>query len=723
MKKATMNAFRALLFSIVLSGMAVAQPTIDGSSSGDTDYILLAEWTQANTGFGDHGITELLAYTDATDLYIMVVGEIESNFNELYVFIGVSTESNVSAGTQLPTGSDGSSPFNSFNPTLDFDASFGIRLTSGNSSNAFSSIIDYRSAGNTDTFLTTIANDGTASTISSGTYTGVDVAYDDTGNLTSNTGVEGFEISIPLSVIGADGNSDAIKLMAMYGADDFISANTIPEISGQSGTNLGTDPDFDGISSDQHSNFAYVEIDGNDGWRLLSFPVDNPTVETVSDDTPVQGVTGGDDAGAATNFYLNTGTDSETQGSGYVAPTNTTTAIDEGLGYALYFYDNTSNSSEELPIILDAIGAEPADTAKVTLGHTWTLAGNPYSSNIQMSGVKGNDSGAGVSGTDGLKGTVRLYDDNTGNFIGVAYSSAILSPWQGFFIERNSSSTTELFFPPEAKTSTAHTNQEFAKVAAQAFRQIDLVLDAPENFGDTGTLFFHDISGPEDDAYDATKLASLDGAPSFSFVLGDKLVQQESRAFDLESEQTYMLDLSDAGVEGEYTMSWPTFTNVPGEWEIIFTDYETSTSLNMREVDSYTFEVVAQQKRIAKSVLSLPQVVTQSSADNNRFGITITPTLVSNETEDGPLAFALDQNYPNPFNPSTSINYTMNEAGVVNISVYNLMGQKVATLVDETKSAGQHNVRWNAANVSSGMYYYRLEANGQAITRKMTLIK
>jgi flagellar hook assembly protein FlgD len=67
--------------------------------------------------------------------------------------------------------------------------------------------------------------------------------------------------------------------------------------------------------------------------------------------------------------------------------------------------------------------------------------------------------------------------------------------------------------------------------------------------------------------------------------------------------------------------------------------------------------------------------------------------------------------------------YTIQESGQVRIAVYNLMGQKVATLVDGMKQAGAHTVRWNAAGQASGMYYYRLEANGQVITKKMTLIK
>ena len=88
-----------------------------------------------------------------------------------------------------------------------------------------------------------------------------------------------------------------------------------------------------------------------------------------------------------------------------------------------------------------------------------------------------------------------------------------------------------------------------------------------------------------------------------------------------------------------------------------------------------------------------------------------------------PSEFTLKQNYPNPFNPTTNIQYSVAEAGPVTLTVYNVMGQKVATLVSETKSAGTYRVSWDAANMASGIYHYRLQAAGQVLTRQMTLIK
>lgn len=84
----------------------------------------------------------------------------------------------------------------------------------------------------------------------------------------------------------------------------------------------------------------------------------------------------------------------------------------------------------------------------------------------------------------------------------------------------------------------------------------------------------------------------------------------------------------------------------------------------------------------------------------------------------------LDQNYPNPFNPSTQITYQLKNPGQVTLSVYSLTGQKVQTLVNrEMKPAGSYTLSFNADNLASGVYIYRLQAGNQSFTRKMTLLK
>lgn len=96
---------------------------------------------------------------------------------------------------------------------------------------------------------------------------------------------------------------------------------------------------------------------------------------------------------------------------------------------------------------------------------------------------------------------------------------------------------------------------------------------------------------------------------------------------------------------------------------------------------------------------------------------------VSNEVVGTPNQFRLQQNYPNPFNPTTNIKYEIPEAATVSLTVYNMLGQRVATLVNDRKSAGFHEVNFDASNMASGSYIYRLEAGEKVMTQRMMLIK
>jgi len=104
--------------------------------------------------------------------------------------------------------------------------------------------------------------------------------------------------------------------------------------------------------------------------------------------------------------------------------------------------------------------------------------------------------------------------------------------------------------------------------------------------------------------------------------------------------------------------------------------------------------------------------------------IPLGPTAVEeNDPSKIPAAFALRQNYPNPFNPATTIDFSLPANANVKLEIYNALGQKVATLIDGKVAAGSHTVNWNAANVPSGLYFYKLEAENFSQTRKMVLMK
>lgn len=98
-------------------------------------------------------------------------------------------------------------------------------------------------------------------------------------------------------------------------------------------------------------------------------------------------------------------------------------------------------------------------------------------------------------------------------------------------------------------------------------------------------------------------------------------------------------------------------------------------------------------------------------------------TSVAAEPGEKPIVFTLEQNYPNPFNPATTIRYAVPAVANVELSVYNMLGQKVVTLVDKHQPAGTYTAEFDASRLSSGIYIYRLQAGGLTATRTLTLIK
>jgi len=95
----------------------------------------------------------------------------------------------------------------------------------------------------------------------------------------------------------------------------------------------------------------------------------------------------------------------------------------------------------------------------------------------------------------------------------------------------------------------------------------------------------------------------------------------------------------------------------------------------------------------------------------------------SNPADELPTEYNLAQNYPNPFNPTTDIAFALPHAGQVKLVVYNVLGQEVVTLVDQHMDAGNHTVTWEANDYSSGVYFYRLNAEKYTQTLKMMLLK
>ncbi len=88
-----------------------------------------------------------------------------------------------------------------------------------------------------------------------------------------------------------------------------------------------------------------------------------------------------------------------------------------------------------------------------------------------------------------------------------------------------------------------------------------------------------------------------------------------------------------------------------------------------------------------------------------------------------PVSYSLNQNFPNPFNPETKISFSIKDAGNVNLTIYNVLGEEVRTILNEFKEAGSYTLNFNAAGLNSGVYFYRLQANNYSEIKKMIVLK
>ena len=170
-----------------------------------------------------------------------------------------------------------------------------------------------------------------------------------------------------------------------------------------------------------------------------------------------------------------------------------------------------------------------------------------------------------------------------------------------------------------------------------------------------------------------------------------------------------------------YTLAQHLNNDNPEQW-LTNTDYKPmkTTLKNTKKV--------ALPKEAEKDLIAVTDGIDSVVASNGPYSLTIDATSMAIEPELIPDVFALHQNYPNPFNPVTTLRYDLPEDAMVNITIYDMMGRQVSTLVSSQQTAGYKSVKWNATNnkgspVSAGLYLYTIQAGEFRQTKKMVLLK
>ncbi len=209
--------------------------------------------------------------------------------------------------------------------------------------------------------------------------------------------------------------------------------------------------------------------------------------------------------------------------------------------------------------------------------------------------------------------------------------------------------------------------------------------------------------------------------PSFARVTGDSVTFEEK----IISAVSFHVMIDDT-VASPYYFEQPLIVSIPYKRGLVhnvlgitpdqlgmfFYDPETgmdTTGISGTVVDSSSNRIFASVAHFSNLVLAPNETTTPIPDEGNK--------------EVKPTSLTLDQNYPNPFNPTTTIAYTIPADAKVTLEVYNLLGKRVATLVNGRQQSGHHTVQFDASHLSSGVYMYRIKAGSHTAVRKMTLMK
>lgn len=447
------------------------------------------------------------------------------------------------------------------------------------------------------------------------------------------------------------------------------------------------------------------------GWRLLSSPA------VVPFNTWLSGIWTQGGAGAnTTNGTSNVFTSSQSVGTTLDRQniTDFTQNVQAGRGYAVYVYESDFGGGRSgWPKALTLSGAEsaaPVAVEFVALGENtlFALAGNPFSSTIQFDNLTRNQS---------LKNTVWVYNPASDAYISRSNGSGsfdgLITPFQGFWVtfgEGEGNGT--LTFPASAKTSGG----TFYSKEVQRPR---LVMDFTDGtFSNSAWVTFDQSASEGYDQMDADQFSGMSGVGAQFYTIVDNKP----------------VDINFIPAEFDEIIEFPLgyYTSQGGTVSITVRELTLPENVTASIVNTSTGEAIILDNDVVIS-FEAPVSKRNPAEDNkltasvqaSQFKIRFTPP-TSTSTEIGtdlPVGVELSQNYPNPFNPATQIRFAVPVSGEVRLAVYDLLGREIAVLVNGGMSAGSHSVNFDAASLGSGVYVYRLDAAGQTLTRKMTLVK
>ena len=554
-----------------------------------------------------------------------------------------------------------------------------------------------------------------------------------------------------------NGKLDEIRIWNTARTEDEIKSTMFESLSGDE-TNLIGYWSFDKVNSNSsddlsknnntvtlngatHSstNHPYgTFITGDEGWRMMSVPVSEVSYGEILDPLWTQGFTGADKTNGNSNVLV-----WDESSKAFTSISNASDVPAAGSGFITYVYDDHDfdGTGDGFPKMIKANSSQNKGSITPTISFTdsgnlandgWNLVGNPYGATVFWDAANGWNS-------TNLDASFYVWSDSansgsgaylTWNGITGTFGSGEIAPWQGFWVKANTENPTL-----SINDNVRSYGGIFRKQVPVS--QIKFSMEG-ETLSSQAIIMLNENASIEKDRYDAYKLLSLnkDYLNLFTTLEDGSALDINALPASLEEAISIPLDLDGSDLVGSFNLSWNTKV-LPQDWSFTLVDNFMGEEIDMMEVSSVEFELQKSSKATGKENtekkslrprhrLVRPSVVSKTKSEQSRFTLRIVPfSAVSNETDlELPVTVELQQNYPNPFNPTTTIAFGIPESGKVTLEVFDVLGRKVATLINgENKVAGRHTVNFDAQNLASGMYIYRLQAGNSIITKKLTLIK
>ncbi len=480
----------------------------------------------------------------------------------------------------------------------------------------------------------------------------------------------------------------------------------------------------------QDNGSSDLEITGNEGWRILSSPVAGATFASILDTLWSQGITGADTENGTPNVYY-----WDESAQSFMPPSSMSETPGSGVGFLVYVYadDDNDGTDDAFPKKIPSLGSQFSGNKALNLSYTnsgssenrgWNMVGNPYGTSINW------DAGNGWTKSN-MDNSIYVWSDSanaylTWNGFTGTLGEGKIAAWQGFWVKANASGPALTFTDSVRSAGARHYKQK-------AIPQLKFTLDGAYGPSNSIVVFSKSASLGKD-SYDAFKLAPLNSDFLSIATVFDTLAAMDIQALPSDFESIKMdISIEGSDLTDTLELSWD-LAAIPENWGIELLDRYTQKKINIREISNLEFELYSKSKvsipnreesLLPTKPIQLLSSKTKADSTGSRFALLISQNdLVNSEPEaEIPSRFSLSQNFPNPFNPSTNIQFALPEDSQVKLQVFDLLGRRVRTLISKSMKAGYHEIVFDASDLATGVYLYRIQAGNFLETKKMLLIK